>query len=438
MAKIAFLVYDNKAKPSRRKNPSFDWSGNIGAYMVIDALRRAGIEVEFCSVSTAKRFDLVLVSMTSVHDTLNLIRAVGTAREWTTRKFKVLAGGFGCQNVYSLQGYVDYAFFGRAENVITEIIQLVLDGSDEHESLMKLDKIKAVKVCQTNELYPYTLNVKPRAFTENSLGCANKCYFCHYTFSRKWIPGKGEFEAALIWKGRQQKTFHDIVKYADTHLGLLSTAIDGFSERLRFAMNKRIANEEIKNIIEWISSNWGTAKMGLDLYCIGNYPTETEDDRQELAGVLKSCKMGKTELYVMIKVFPLIPAALTPSAYLPVNLDIDWNQRSGQTYVDVPGLKVKLSPFLKSRYSHLVEVILERATDSSQRLIETLCFSAKLKRLSSDQKIIALKKTFDLTPYTREYSVDEALPEWYLESYIPRKTIIKMAQTLKKDLGLAQ
>lgn len=436
MGKIAFLVFKNKVKPSRRKNQSFDWSGNVGAYMVIDALRRTGIEVDFCSVATAKLFDLVLISMTSVHDTINLLRSVGRSHEWANRKFKVLAGGFGCQNIYSLQGYVDYAFFGRAENVIGKIVQLVLDGSDDHESLMRLDNVKPVKVCQATELYPYTLDVKPCAFTENSLGCANKCYFCHYSFARKWIPQKGEFEGALIWGGYQQETFHDVIKHADTHLGQLSTAIDGFSERLRFATNKRISNAEIKETIEWISNNWGPAKMGLNLYCIGNYPTETEDDRSELAEIFRSCKMGRTAISVMMKVFPLIPAALTPSAYLPVNLDIDWNQRRGQVYVDAPKLRVKLSPFLKSRYSHLVEVILERATVDSQRLIETICFSAKLKRLNSGEKLVALQKTFDLTPYLREYSVDEPLPEWYFEGYMPRETIKIMAQKFKKDLGL--
>ena len=85
MAKIAFLVYENNAKPSRRKNQSFDWSGNIGAYMVIDALRRKGIEVDFCSVASAKEFDLVMVSMTSVHDTFNFIRAVGRSPGWAHR-----------------------------------------------------------------------------------------------------------------------------------------------------------------------------------------------------------------------------------------------------------------------------------------------------------------------------------------------------------------
>jgi len=436
MAKIAFLVFENTAKPSRRKNKSFDWSGNVGAYMVIDALRRDGITVGFCSTATAKNYDLVLVSMTSVHDTFNFLHAVGRSREWKNRTFKVLAGGFGCQNVFPLQGYVDYAFFGRAENVIAEIIALVLDGDDSHESLMDLTRIKQVKMCQTDKLYPYVLQTQPHTFQEKSLGCKNKCSYCHYSFSRKWIPRKGEYEGALLWGGYQQETFHDVIGQADTHLGQLSTAIDGFSERLRVAFNKPILNAEIRETIEWISHNWEHSAMGLNLYCIGNYPTETDGDRDELKGVFAQCRLGKTRIAAIMKVFPLIPAALTPSAYLPVNLGVSWNKRKGDIYYEKPGLRVKLSPFLKTRYGHLVEVIAERATEKSQRLIETICWSKQLRKLNAPQKLIALKRAFDLTPYTREYSVDEPLPEWYLESYIPRSVIKKMATKLKRDLGL--
>lgn len=434
MAKIAFLVFDRKEKRSLRKNQSFDWSGNIGAYMLLDALRRQGIKVGFCSVATAKNFDLVLVSLTSPFDVINFIRAVG--RNWKNRKFKVLVGGFGCQNIYPLREYADFAFFGRAENDIKAIIQLVLGGDDSHESLMNLSHIKKVKMCQANCLYPHTLDVKPRPFKEINRGCEKKCYFCFYSFSRKWIPETKEFKGALAWGGYQQRTFCDVIRHADTHLGQLSTAIDGFSERLRFAVNKRISNQKIQETIEWISHNWGHPAMALHVYCIGSYPGETEDDRNELRQVLARCNLGKTKIFMRLKIFPLIPTPLTPSAFLPVNLDVDWRRYQGKIYYETNGLSAKFSVALGSKYLQLIEMILVRATEQTQPLIETLCFSRKLKKLNSYGKLRALQTSFDLEPYLREYSIDEQLPTWYLTSHIPQTSIKKMAKELKVNLGL--
>ena len=38
---------------------------------------------------------------------------------------------------------------------------------------------------------------------------------------------------------------------------------------------------------------------------------------------------------------------------------------------------------------------------------------------------------------TREYSLDEKLPTWYVEGHIPQETVRKMAAKLKESLGLA-
>ena len=100
---IAFLVYPAEDKPGRRKNKSFDWTTNAGAYMVIDVLRRSGRDVKFCSPESAKEHDIVLVSLTSTFDVYNFIRAVGRKKSWRKRDFTVVVGGFGLQNVVPLR-----------------------------------------------------------------------------------------------------------------------------------------------------------------------------------------------------------------------------------------------------------------------------------------------------------------------------------------------
>ena len=88
---VAFLVYGGKEKPGCRKSTSFDWMGNIGAYMVIDCLRRAGVTVGFCSPANAHEYKIILASFTSQFDTFNFIRAVGKLPSWRKRRFRVVA-----------------------------------------------------------------------------------------------------------------------------------------------------------------------------------------------------------------------------------------------------------------------------------------------------------------------------------------------------------
>ena len=435
---IAFLVYPAEDKPGRRKNKSFDWTTNAGAYMVIDVLRRSGRDVKFCSPESAKEHDIVLVSLTSTFDVYNFIRAVGRKKSWRKRDFTVVVGGFGLQNVVPLRHYIDYAVFGRAENIITDLVSAIEQKRDfEHESVLNMaDGIRPVKVAQPKELYPYKLDTQPRAYKEREVGCPRKCFFCHYTFARKHIKGhSGQFYGAMDWGPIKEVLFQRLLEDSDRK-SKTRTALDGFSERLRFAFNKRISNEEIVETLNRASREWESSCVWLSVYHIGSYPTETDEDRAEFAETLSKVE-AKKQIYMHVHVSPFRPSPLTPSAYLPANIDFDWRRFQSKTILKKDNLNAFFLPSMESPFSLLQSLLVERATEETDEIIEKICFSKKLGRMKAGQKLAALQRNFDLTPYTREYSLEEKLPTWYVEGHIPQETVRKLAAKLKESLGLA-
>jgi len=437
---IAFLVYRVDEKSGRRKNKSFDWMTNAGAYMVIDCLQRNGYTVSFCSPETAKDYDVVLISLASTFDVYNLIKAVAKLRSWKKRSFRVVAGGFGLQNVYPLRQYIDYAVFGRAENIIVPLIKAIEGKKDFiHESVMVMEHgIHPVKVAQAMELYPHELNTKPVKYKEKEIGCPRKCLFCHYSFSRKHIKRhEGAFYGAMSYGSMKEVLFDELLRDSDMKTKT-RTALDGFSERLRFAFNKRLSNDLIKQTIEEVSRKWQGKSAWLTLYHIGSYPTETDDDREEFRNVLEACNCTGKQVYIHVHVSPFRPSPLTPAAYLPANINYNWRRKANTNIVSKDNLEVSYMHSLESPFSLLQSLVVERATEESDDIIHTICFSKQLAKLKAEEKIYALDKTFNLQPYIREYHTDERLPTWYLESYIPNEQIKQMAKKLKKNLGIPE
>lgn len=61
---------------------------------------------------------------------------------------------------------------------------------------------------------------------------------------------------------------------------LRTTAIDGFSERIRCGVNKRITRRILRNFFSSMLAYGGAAHQ-LKLFNICGYPSETEDDWRE-------------------------------------------------------------------------------------------------------------------------------------------------------------
>jgi len=456
MAKIAFLIYNKTEKNNKRgrkETASFDGQSNVGAYMIIHAMTKAGFKIDFCSPDTAKLFDIVLVSLTSPYDVYNLLSVIARHPDFQPEKrtFQVIIGGFGVINIISLRNYIDFAFFGRVENEIAADVKEILANKDiVRPYVMSLKHgIHEVKLNQSQP-YPHELEIRPNNFKEKHIGCPRKCLFCQYTFSRKWTGKESDFfEGSMGYNTGGELIFNQILPAIENNIdclpkGRMQTAIDGFSERLRMAFNKRYSNEMIIETLEKLSEVWPGNRLLIHLYMIGSYPTETEEDFQEFIRTIQQVKPKGKQIVIKMHVSAFRASPLTPAAYLPVNIHRDWRAISqtrklqkwgGDIYLG-ENISLAWDMYIESGMSHFKQVLIERATEESDSLIHTILFSKKLEHLKKNQQLIALKHHFDLMPYIREYDVNEKLPTWYLESYIPNKEIRHTAQKLKRTLWI--
>lgn len=276
MADIAILVYSGRTRSQKRKGKTFDAWSNVGAYVVKDILERAGYSVGWTTADAAHQYKIVLVSLTSLFDVYNLIESVAHLTTWQKahRRFVVVAGGFGLQNVYPLRQWVDFAGFGRAEGFIVDLVAALLAGRDyDSEHVMPLrEQIRPVRMAQVRELYPHPVQVGDFLFQETVLGCPLQCAFCHYTHARKWIGGDpANYVRRGEYSGNAEGLFvqsADLVD-GDNPQSRIITGMDGFSERLRFAVNKRISNEALIEVLTEASAR-STGWVRYKLYMIGD------------------------------------------------------------------------------------------------------------------------------------------------------------------------
>ena len=275
----------------RIKDSSFDGAFNIGVYMLKDVAMRSGIEIGFCSVDTAKDNDLVLVSLTSIPDMLAFYKSVARHPDWQphSRKFKVYVGGFGMQNYKPIVEYADKCWFGRCEN---EFIQWITDDDFEHPSCLSVNSPKLCYQNQVDRIYEhgFVLPKNKNLYHEEHIGCPNKCFFCHYSFVRKFSKEDAHYErfGGLDGYGNALEIdmFNiDAIEKYGAQAGMFIIGLDGVSERIRFGVNKRISNEQILTMFHTMDKVLPEQRSTamIKMYNITGFETETLDDFNDFA-----------------------------------------------------------------------------------------------------------------------------------------------------------
>lgn len=425
-SEIAFLAY--YPVKQRSDNNSFDGNYNIGARVIMDVLMRNGFACDICTPDTAQRYKIVLVSFTSDYDLIAFYRAIALLPTWQPdRRFTVIGGGAGMQNPTTIRNYIDYAVFGRAENIIYPLIDCILGGQIyAQENVMHLPDISPVKMAQSLELYPYEVNLGNgrgcHHWKESFIGCPNKCAFCHYTWAHKKVGSGTYYQGDLTMKRSIECLWKDIPKI-DKKEGRIRTAIDGFSERLRYAYGKNISNQEIIEGINHIGEFAGITVVLV--YNISNMPTETQSDREELYATVRKAN-PKNRVIVVFQSTPFRPSLLTPLQWAPVTLYPATSDLSSQVIYDSDNLRAMHSFSNESPFSQLETVIVSRATIETDKLFHTLCFHPKLQGGTSRKRVKLLQNSFDLSLYLKEYDINETPPAEFLSSYTRRDVLNKM------------
>jgi hypothetical protein len=384
-----------------------------GFEVVLHAARAAGHHVEYAGEATVHEYDVVLVSITSDCDWWPLLAEM---RRWRRRDGRlVVAGGAGVLNVRPFLGRVGAFVLGRGEAILPALLTEHEAGRRLHsDSVVWADEFaveRSYRLAQAAEPYPHdVLLTNGRVFREGSIGCPMRCFFCGYTWHRRYI-GDGTFSAGSAAFGQHtERTLADLLalppeRWCDAG-PVRIVGLDGMSERLRLRANKRITREMLREFLRGLATL--PKPNQIKIYSILGYPAETEDDwaefAEDLAAVDSQLSPSKQwSLLVHVTPFRAMPA--TPSA--------TW-QMSAKNYRGALAKTLKKpsmpgNVFYQGRRFWAVEgmgtdslptvvqsALCLRGTERDADMMERLAASGKYWRADMTTKLATLEKHADI------------------------------------------
>ena len=408
----------------------------VGLRVIIDVLERNGYEVEYAGSATVHNYDFVLVSLTSDCDWWTYISERLT---WRKGGYKVIVGGAGLLHISPFLPFGDYFIWGRGEGQILSLLNgTAFSDSVTESGTFSEDNI--YHVAQANKPYPYPLKLpSTRSFEETTIGCNHKCLFCGYTWQRKFMsPHKtykmqdslfGNIETSELAMLDMARDFNN-VDFAH----LRTTAIDGFSERLRFMVKKPITRKILVSMLAAMAQaayNGKAKPHQMKIYNICGYPTETEEDMKEFAECLQEADSLMPTLTkqwsIVLHSTPFRPMPATPLACAPMS----YKQYRGEICKVLRDKIYKGNIFYQGRNFWAVEsmgteslstVILSAIAHRGERRdtenIIKMCSTPKFWAASSKVKQITLEKYFNVEKIFGAYT-PETLPSRYLRTYLP-------------------
>ena len=480
MNDCAWLVYgDLKPRPAepRRDLPKHGFTNYqpAGVKVLTETLNRAGIEVGVVS-PRAPNARVILVSLTSEQAAFKLLMSTAGHPAWKhPRKFKVVVGGFGMQNPNPIRHIADYAYFGRAESEIAEIVKALVDGKEPptSKSLVDLRDIPtapgALKVRQAYELFD------GETYRESFVGCPLKCKFCHYTFARKHIGNDHAYSRStgaaghyVQIDGHGYEKNNKFIHIAEVTLPQLhdwphnfippaiSFGLDGASERLRFLFGKRILNSELQTgLANWSKIISTTHYKGALVHVMDilGLPGETSDDRRELARALAAAPVDMSELesfYVILRSIPFKANAWTPLQWEAFHTRYEASATAGRTIAKFAGARSKITkggitsnaqahyaPYLEGPGMQVMYALMTRHDGSAEADRATRYISTpRFRRQRSPRQLTDFRQQFG--DFARRVldrrEIDEPLPADIIESGVPLETLRRMAHKTRADM----
>lgn len=409
--KICAYVQEAYAK-ANYKNECMDTRQFVGLRVVVDCLERAGYTVDYAGIATVHEYDIVLVSLTADCDWWTYI---AERLRWRKGDYKVLIGGAGVLHIAPFLPWFYAVMFGRGEDLIVPLVQSIESGNRyEHESICYADSFSPdniYKIAQAEAPYCHEIKLsESRNFAEGAIGCNHKCLFCGYTWHRKFASPYKHYRMEDSLFGNiadRERAMLDLDEDPDSiNWGLLrTTAIDGFSERLRIGVGKPIK-----------------------FYNICGYPTETEDDWMELLEDMRladeTCPKRARQWSIVLHSTPFRAMPATPMACAPmskrnyrglIGKTLGPQLKGGLIYQGTSLWSVE-SMGTDSLSTVMLSAIAHRGAVMDCENIGKLCRTKKFWSASSAIKEATLCKYFDMDKLFGPFS-PETLPSRYLRTY---------------------
>lgn len=428
--------------------------------------------------SPLSKFDVILFSWQFELDAiniLNILRRAGIRLERGKRKNFIIVGGPCAVNPVPLEPYVDAFFIGEAEVSLLQVVLAIKQGAGAEE-LAQLPGVyvpgvssgaRRVILSDLNSSVPWnqivsTGSAYPQAYLlEVVRGCHRGCRFCmggyifrprrerSLTILEEMVERAMEASAkSLIFLGASVTDYSDISGLAE----LMSRAAQkGFelrapslradsatpdfvsalakggqrtitiapesSERIRFALNKRITDDKIIEFAE-IAKKAGFRRM--KLYFILGIPGETQEDLKQIAMLAE--KIREMGFKLKLSVNPLIPKPHSGMQWAGFCSKKEY-QRAVKFLTRNIIAEIKAESY---RYS-LLQTLIARG---DEKVAEALGFVNSLSL--GDWKRAMKKVSIDVGDYTSEISLDSKLPWEKIDTLVSRKFLEKEYMAFKK------
>lgn len=450
-ADVAVYVQGRYAKPAY-KVESYNVRAWPGLELVVDALRRAGVEVDYCSAATVGRYKVVLVSVTASCDWYSF---VAERVRWGDHG-AVIAGGAGVMNVRPFLRWVDMFCLGRAEKYIVSLVQAAIAGEKhDHPSVVysaDFDIQGTYAIDGGTDLYPHPVTLaNGKVWTEAAVGCQRRCLFCAYTWHRRHIGGLQNAAGAgdVLWGGSSEKTIFELDLDDPASWGntLRIVGLDGFSERLRRMVNKPITRDMWRAFVRGFASPVRPGGQ-LRVYNLVGLPTETEDDWLEFAEDLAAAdadlpqadKQRGLDLHCTpFRAMPATPCACWPMSPRNYRGQIARVLRGRKPY---DGFLFFRGGSIYSVESHgteslptvVLDVLALRGVEDDSEIIARLATSPKFRSASMNHRIAILQRHVDIDRLFGAYTW-ENLPTRYLRTYTDLPKLKRTDTVARKRAG---
>jgi hypothetical protein len=375
---VGILILTDKAK-ERGGRDVYDAKKNYGINKILSQLDRG---YEYCSTRTMDNYEHVLFSVTSYYDILNLIKSVPLEH-----KSMLHIGGPGVNNIRSLLPIIDTAWFGRCD--LGEV-NGILDGK-EYTSLWR--KLSDPLFDGDYEVCPATISgLGYDGEEELSVGCSQKCKFCHYSWWNKYIQkDESSYKSGYTH-------YEDFFQSVDWSRGRVLTALDGMTEDTRRKVGKPLSYNVLKEkILESNDIPIRSKNLTAKIYSVIGFPWEEdkEIDKCDITRVFKECERDlRQPMLFYFHLSHFVPMQKTPLWYVKFNTADYW-QRARDTPVLFDNGRIRLytGTSTTSNASAAVETIIQRSGNDTYKHLKALT-TRKYLSLPARSKMALLNDHF--------------------------------------------